>query len=278
MASRLLNKTGGKILNSVRYNTISEVKKVAKAGIIVVGDEVLKGVIQDTNSNYLAVELHKIGVRLKKISVIGDNIEEVSKEVRHFSDSFDYVLTTGGIGPTHDDITYEAVAKAFNEKLVLNTELKDICLKFYDTIDINCPGMKMAYIPESSKLNFKAGIQGPKMNYPNVSVNNVFIFPGVPEMMKKSFSIVKEVFQSNEKFYAEFVYLTVPEIEIINILETVVKEFPNVEVGVYPVLFNKFYKVKVTIESCEEKSTRQAYDRMISLIPKDFIVDSENIK
>ncbi|KAG5873837.1 hypothetical protein JTB14_014376 [Gonioctena quinquepunctata] len=272
MALKILSKSCG-ALNTVRYFAVAERIKMTTAGIIVIGDEILKGETRDTNSNYLAVELHKMGIRLKKISVIGDNIEEVSREVRYFSDSFDYVLTTGGIGPTHDDITYEAVAKAFDETVVLNAQLKEICFKFYNTSDVNYPGMKIAYIPKSAKLTFKEGIQTQKMTYPNVSINNIYILPGIPELMMKSFEIVRDVaLKSKEKFHSKRVYLNAAENEILRVLNILVEEFPDVQFGSYPKLFHKLYKVKVTIESNKEESTRKAYEKLVTLLPKDIIV------
>ncbi|CAH1119130.1 unnamed protein product [Phaedon cochleariae] len=248
--------------------------QMTSAGIIVVGDEILRGEVLDTNSHYLSRELHKMGVQMKKISVIGDKVESVSEEVKYFSGSFHYVLTTGGIGPTHDDITYEAVAKAFNEKLILNPVLRDICLKFYDTTNVDCPGMKLAYIPQSAQLNYNTEAQSSNMTYPNVSINNVYMFPGIPELLRKSFSNIKDtLFKSKESFYSKCIFLNTTEDRIVHILDILVKEFPEVQFGSYPKLFDERYKIKVTMESCKEECTRKAYEKLMELLPEDFIVN-----
>ncbi|KAJ8933337.1 hypothetical protein NQ314_014049 [Rhamnusium bicolor] len=242
--------------------------KITTAGIIVVGDEILKGDVPDTNSTYLAVELHKLGLKLKKISVIGDEVKEVSEEVKNFSNSYDYVLTSGGIGPTHDDITYEAVAMAFDEPLYLHPELREICLKFYNTTDI----------PKSAKLTFNAGIVGIKMTYPNVSVKNVYMFPGIPELLVKSFNILKDaLFKSNNKFYSKCIYFNLTEDKIVEVLYVLVKEYPDVQFGSYPKFFHRLYKVKVTIESSNEESMKKAYNQLLTMMPKQYIVDAEDV-
>ncbi|XP_018567110.1 FAD synthase-like isoform X2 [Anoplophora glabripennis] len=276
MALKLLNKIQIS-KNLKQYICSKALNRATTAGIIVIGDEILKGEVADTNSTFLAAEFHQLGVQLKKISVVGDIVNEVAEEVQHFSKSYDYVITSGGIGPTHDDITYEAVAVAFEEKLVLHPELKDICAKFYNTSNVNCPGMKLAYVPESARLNF-IGVKGQKMIYPNVSVNNVYMFPGIPELLIKSFNNLKEIlFKSNKKFYSKMVYFNITEDKIAEVLQVLVEEYPEVQFGSYPKLLHSVYKVKVTIESCKEESTIQAYKKLLTLIPKRYIVDDGDI-
>ncbi|KAJ8955226.1 hypothetical protein NQ318_000252 [Aromia moschata] len=252
--------------------------KITTAGIIVIGDEILKGEVADTNSTFLAVELHLMGLKLEKISVIGDDVKAVCGEVRHFAGIYDYVLTSGGIGPTHDDITYEAVALAFNQPLVLDPLLKEICMKFYNTTDVKYPGMKLAYIPKTSKLTFSDGAAGLKMAYPNVSIKNVYMFPGIPELLVKSFSNLKGVlFKSDKKFYTKSIYFNITEDKIVAALEKLVKEYPNVQFGSYPKLLHRVYKVKVTIESCCEESTDEAYNKLMTLVPRQYIVNIDDI-
>ncbi|XP_030747805.1 FAD synthase-like isoform X2 [Sitophilus oryzae] len=129
-------------INNFWTNKYSTIKT---AGVLVIGDEILKGEVPDTNSTLIAQELHNFGLKLKKITVVADDINDISEEVRYFSKKYDYVLTTGGIGPTHDDVTYEAVALAFDVPLVLHSDLEKICSKFFKTVDPMSPGMKQAY-------------------------------------------------------------------------------------------------------------------------------------
>ncbi|CAH1122537.1 unnamed protein product [Ceutorhynchus assimilis] len=248
-------------------------RKITSAGIVVIGDEILRGQVQDTNSAFLATELHKLGIELKKITVIPDNVNTICEEVKDFSKKYNYVLTTGGIGPTHDDVTYEGVALAFNETLHLHPDLKEICSHFYKTQDPNGVGMKLAHVPKSSKLNYKTK-SGSKLNYPNVSIHNVYMFPGIPELLKKSMLEAGSVlFKSDKKFFSRHFYCNLPEHEIVTELQQVVNEFPDVQFGCYPKMFDSFYKAKVTLESCCEESTRKAYARLMELVPSNSVVN-----
>ena len=149
------------------------------AGLIVIGDEMLKGQVQDTNSHYLTKHLHQKGIRVSRISVLPDDIDVIAAEVKTFTKTFDYVLTSGGIGPTHDDVTFEAVAQAFDCQCQHHPELVEICQAWFKKVDRSDPCFKLAFIPTKSKLNFGLDKKsGKKMLYPIVSVSNVFIFPG----------------------------------------------------------------------------------------------------
>ncbi|KAK4875120.1 hypothetical protein RN001_011542 [Aquatica leii] len=249
--------------------------QVKTAGIIIIGDEILKGHIIDTNSKYMTTRLHKLGVRCKKISVIGDDIDEISNEVQAFSQRYDYVITTGGIGPTHDDVTFEAVAKACNEPIILHPELVKLCVDFYKTEDVNSPGMKLARVPKSAILTFVDDKSGSnKKSYPNVSIRNIYMFPGIPQLFEKAFDILgAELFKSSDKFYTKVVYFNVTEEKIANALMAVTQQHPDVVIGSYPEMFNNSYKVKITIESTIKEKVENAYDRLLRIVPKESIVD-----
>lgn len=253
------------------YNT--KKGSYSTAGIVVVGDEILNGTVADTNSPFLAKALHKLGLKLKKISVIPDNVHDISEEVRHFSNRFEYVLTTGGIGPTHDDVTYEGVARAFREPLVLHPELKEICSKFYKTNDPFGAGMKLALVPQASRLHYLT-TSGSKLPYPNVAVHNVYMFPGIPELLQRTIRDAGPLlFKSDSRFFTKYLLCSLPEHQIINQLKQLVDEFPDCQFGCYPKLFNSLYKVKVTVVSSSEETTQKAYSKLIQLIPPSSVVN-----
>ncbi|XP_076253675.1 FAD synthase-like [Rhynchophorus ferrugineus] len=251
--------------------------KITTAGVLVIGDEILKGEIPDTNSHFLAKELHNLGLNLKKISVVSDDVNDISEEVKHFSSKYNYVITTGGIGPTHDDVTYEAVALAFNEPLVLNSELKDICCRYFKTKDPKAAGMKQAYIPKSSILHYTT-ISGGKLPYPSVSTHNVFMFPGIPELVKLIMTEAGPLlFHSDKRFFTKCIYCNLPEYKIIEQLEQLVLEFPDVSFGCYPKFYHSLYQVKLTIESLSKESTTNAYLKLLELIPSGCIVQKDDL-
>jgi molybdenum cofactor synthesis domain-containing protein len=126
------------------------------AGIIIIGDEILKGQTQDTNTHFLAKNLQAQGIKLKRVVVIPDDIAIIASEIKSFSESYDYVLTSGGVGPTHDDVTYEGVAKAFDDKTFLHPEMEELIRKFFK--DVNPAVLKLGQVCQyelSSKIFFK---------------------------------------------------------------------------------------------------------------------------
>ncbi|XP_050304262.1 FAD synthase-like [Anthonomus grandis grandis] len=275
MPFRYIHRTISKCPKNRRYLSAKD-DQITTAGILVIGDEILKGETEDTNSRFLAKQLHKLGLTLQKISVIPDNLRAISQEVCEFSGKYNYVLTTGGIGPTHDDLTYEGVALAFDEPLYLHPELMNICRKFYGMQDPNSVGMKLAHVPKSSRLHYKT-INGNNLGYPNVSVKNVYMFPGVPELLKKTILEAGPLlFRSNSRFYTKHFYCNIPEHKIASELQQVVNEFPDVQFGCYPKMFHNLYKVKVTIESNNEEVTFKAYCRLLELLPHNCIVDIDD--
>ena len=122
---------------------MSTVKKPS-AGIIIIGDEILKGQTQDTNTHFLAQNLKSNGIQLKRVVVIPDEIQTIADEVKTFSDKFDFVLTSGGVGPTHDDVTYEGVAKAFEDSTFLHPELEAFIRGYFK--DVNDATLKLGQV------------------------------------------------------------------------------------------------------------------------------------
>ncbi|XP_008198295.1 FAD synthase [Tribolium castaneum] len=267
-----LTTTSKLIRPSYHFRNMSSTQ-VKTAGILVIGDELLKGEVIDTNSPCITKEFHNIGVKVKKISVIGDEIDELSSEIRNFSKLYNYVITTGGIGPTHDDVTFEAVSRAFGIPLALNPQLRNLCQKFYNTTDDNHPGMKLAMVPESAKLTFSD-----QTNYPNVSVENVYMFPGIPELFRRSFlTLSSKLFKSDDTvFHCKALYVNLTEDKIADELGKLAADFPDVQVGSYPKLFHKLYKVKITMESTNENSVKAATDQLLAKFPKEAVVDVDN--
>ncbi|XP_044754211.1 FAD synthase-like [Coccinella septempunctata] len=261
--SNFLRNMSRELSRGMEYASINKIHKTA--GMIVIGDEILKGQVTDTNSPLSCQILHDLGVKMKKISVVGDDITAVSSEVSHFSSSYDYVITTGGIGPTHDDITFEGVAQAFSEPLVNNTEIQALCEKY----NHQCSKIKLSRIPLSAKLKFY-----PELKFPRISVRNVFLFPGIPEFFQKAFLVVaKDSFQCSGRFYSKSVYLNATEEQILKDLNSLVALCPAVEFGSYPKINDECYKLKITIESSDEETTNKAYLKLLELVPKQVVVD-----
>ncbi|KAL0111642.1 hypothetical protein PUN28_013079 [Cardiocondyla obscurior] len=238
------------------------------AGIIVIGDEILKAQVRDTNSYYISNLLYKCGIQVKKISVISDDVEEISKEIQDASKKYTYVITSGGIGPTHDDLTYEGLAKAFNDELHYHPKLVDIIKNHFEISDDSSPVYKMAQIPQKASLKF--GLN----TYPYITLENVHVFPGSPAFLKKSFqSLYEDLLKTNKKFVKEEVFIDAREDLFANSLSTVAKEFPNVSFGSYPVNNCRYFKAFVTVESDNNDDVKKAKQRFYELNPTNIFVN-----
>ena len=158
---------------------------MSTAGLLVIGNEILSGKVVDTNSPYLASELRALGVDLRRILTIPDEIETIAKEIRVMSEAYDFVFTSGGIGPTHDDITMDGVALAFGREMVLNTGICDRIERAQGK-PANESQKKMAMIPADARL-----IDSGDLWFPVIIVNNVHIFPGIPELLRKKFDSIQ---------------------------------------------------------------------------------------
>ncbi|KAG9435973.1 FAD synthase [Apis mellifera carnica] len=248
------------------------------AGIIVIGDEILKAQVKDTNYFYACKLLYKYGVKVQKIAIVRDNLQDIAKEIKYFSKMFNYVFTSGGIGPTHDDLTYEAIALAFNDTLHYHPTLVDIIKNYFDLQDLfgtfPLPAYKMAYIPTKAVLKFgKDEVTGRMLTYPYVIIENVYIFPGSPIFFEKSFqTLCKEFFTYCKKFATTEIYINAKEESFADILRKVALEFSNVTFGSYPER-NRYYKVRIIIESENENDLQKAKKIFCDRIPSNILID-----
>ncbi len=243
-------------------------KNTRTAGIIIIGNEILSGKVHDTNSFYLASELRELGVHVRRISVIPDDIEIIGKEVFEFSKTYDYVFTSGGVGPTHDDVTMAGIAKGFGVKLIRHPEIEKFLSTRYNT-QFNEAILKMTEVPEDAEVFFFEDIR-----FPIVSFRNIFIFPGIPEYFRNKFSLIKEKFRSSP-FYLKRLFLDTHESVIADILSSVVSENTDIDIGSYPVVGNPEYRIMVTIESKSESSLNKAFAELIKRLPEKILVRIE---
>ncbi|XP_015921627.2 FAD synthase [Parasteatoda tepidariorum] len=241
------------------------------ASIIIIGDEILKGQTRDTNSHFLCRELYKCGVYVSRITVLRDDVDTVAKEVRSNSKLFDYVLTAGGIGPTHDDVTYEGVAKAFDENLILNKELQNIFSRLCLRLDLDeSATLKMSHVPVSAEIH-----HSDHSFIPIVSVQNVFIFPGIPSYLELAFSNLKAIFKKTSKpFYNVCLFVNSNEFNITSCLNATVKEFDSSQVrfGSYPDIENDYYQVKLVLEADSKEALVEAEAFLRSHLPQNSVV------
>lgn len=238
------------------------------AGIIIIGNEVLSGKVTDTNSPYLCRELRGLGVDVERILTIPDVIDVIAAEVRAMSAAYDFVFTSGGIGPTHDDLTMDGVAKAFDRELELSTSIAGRIERAQGKPP-NESQLKMAMIPEGSSL-----VDAGDLWFPVVIVENVYVFPGVPELLRKKFDSIRDRFRG-EPFLLKNVYVKRRESEIAASLNDLLREFPALLLGSYPKIGQESFHVLLTLESRDAAYLGRALDSLLSRLTADAVFKVE---
>ena len=207
--------------------------KTVTACLLVIGNEILSGRTQDANLNFLAKGLNEVGVRLREARVIPDVPETIITTVNEVRAKFDYVFTTGGIGPTHDDITAECVARAFELKLVLDPEAKRRLEIRYrqmgGQVELNEARLRMAHVPEGATL-----IDNPVSAAPGFQIGNVFVMAGVPAIAQAMFDSVKHRLVGGAKVLARSVNCRLAEGTIAKDLTEIQERYPQIDIGSYP--------------------------------------------
>lgn len=237
------------------------------AGIIIIGDEILTGKVQDDNAYFMAKELFAHGLHLRRISVIADAVQEIAEEVKICSDSYEYVFTSGGIGPTHDDVTIEGIAAAFHVRTVIDPMLRGILEKRQGTLTRE--QLKMAEVPEGAEL-----FADETLSFPLIRFRNVYIFPGIPQLLRKKFVALEKLF-NEPVIQVKKIYLNVSESSIAPLLNEVVGCHRNVKIGSYPVLDNEEYALMITMESLNGSELDTAVQGLIERVPGEALVRVE---
>ena len=200
--------------------------------IIIIGNEILSGRTLDKNANFIANRCSKIGIRIDEIRIIPDKVKVIKKTIIGASKIYKNVFVTGGIGPTHDDITTLSVALAFKKKLVINKKAKELLENYYKSnrSELNESRMKMALIPTRAKL-----ILNPVSAAPGFRIKNVWVMAGVPKIMQSMFiNYVEPNLKKGNKIYTKDINIFKPEGDIAKFLSKLQSSMPNVEIGSYP--------------------------------------------
>ena len=236
------------------------------AGIVVIGNEILSGKVVDANSPYLCQELRPLGVDVRCIVVLSDDVKVIAEHVAAFAAAFDYVLTTGGVGPTHDDVTIEAVARGLGRQVVIHPELSAL-LQEHWTERPAAVRDKMASVPEGTQL-----LMEPSLPIPVLLVGNVYVFPGIPKLFRRLFDDIKERFRESP-YHVRHVYVRARESTFAHHLEAVMTAFPDLMLGSYPDVDNPAYRVKLTLESKDPAYLKRAHEHLLALLPADVVAD-----
>ena len=230
------------------------------AAIIVIGDEILSGRTADKNINWLATTLHERGIKLVEARVIGDIRDQIITTVRTLAGQCDLVFTSGGIGPTHDDITTECVAAAFGAEVIRHPEADRRLIEHYENTDLdyNEARQKMANIPQGASL-----IDNPVSAAPGFMLENVFVLPGVPSILKAMVATLDDRLPGGVKAFRLSVQTTIGEGTVAAGLAEIEAAHPGVSIGSYPWFKPGTYGTALVVSGLDEAMVRKAADAVL---------------
>ncbi|HEX5661109.1 MAG TPA: competence/damage-inducible protein A [Polyangiales bacterium] len=240
------------------------------AAALIIGNEILTGKVSEANVFVMAKELFALGVELRRIVVCPDEIPVIARDLRELSSTHDIVITSGGIGPTHDDVTIKAVAAAFGGKVVRSAEYEQLLQTHYGD-RLTATHLRMADVPEGSRL-----ISTVHTSWPTVVMKNVYVFPGVPQIFSFKFPVMREELKDTSRFYSHAVFVALDEPALAPLLDELAAVHTGVNIGSY--LYwgdDADYRTKLTIDGRDQPLVEACYEAMLAGIPRDKIVRTE---
>ncbi len=231
------------------------------ACLLIIGNEILSGRTQDKNLAFIGHRLNDLGIRLMEVRVIPDIETVIVDTLNEVRRRFDYVFTTGGIGPTHDDITADCVAKAFGRPLIVNPEARAILEAHYEPGQLTEARLRMARTPEGAKL-----VENPVSKAPGFQVENVFVMAGIPTIMQAMFDSLSHRLVGGKPMQSRSVTVEKGESFIANELAGVQDSFPEVEIGSYPFNRNGTFGTRLVLRSTEDEDLAAAAAAVAALI------------
>lgn len=238
-------------------------KNTYTAAAVIIGNEILSGRTQDTNTAFMAERLTAHGIHLREVRVIPDIEETIVHTVNELRAAHDYVFTTGGIGPTHDDITAESMAKAFGVKIDVNDEAFKILEEYYGIENLTTPRAKMAQIPYGATL-----IPNPVSAAPGFNIGNVYVFAGVPRIMQAMMDHVLSDLKGGDPVLSCSVSCSLPESEMAEAVGALQDKYGNIEIGSYPHFRSGVLGLSIVLRSTDKGVLKIATDELVDVIKK----------
>jgi len=235
--------------------------KTVTACVVIIGNEILSGRTHDANLAFLADGLNEAGIRVREARVIPDIAEEIIAAVNEVRARFDYVFTTGGIGPTHDDITAQSIADAFKVRLILHPEAKRLLESHYPPGALNEARLRMAHVPAGASL-----LPNPISRAPGFRIGNVFVLPGVPQIMQAIFSELRHDLKGGERMLSRNVSCALAEGVLAKELGALQDRYPDLEIGSYPYFRRGDFGVTLVLRGTDGARLGQATEELTALI------------
>ena len=241
-------------------------KKDIIAGIIIIGNEILSGRTKDLNTSALSKWLNSIGIKVLETRTIPDIEEVIISTVNELKQKFDYIFTSGGIGPTHDDITAQSISKAFELKYEIHKEAYKILEKYYGTSEFNEGRQKMVWMPSNANL-----ILNPASGAPGFYVENVFCLPGVPSILKSMLGGIENNLVGGDPIISKTINLRTYESEIAESLTNVQNNNQGVEIGSYPFFRKGKIGVSIVLTSKDQSKINKCNSQILEFIKEKKI-------
>ena len=240
-------------------------KKKISAAIIIIGNEILSGRTKDQNVSYLASWLNNnLGIKVAEVRIVPDIEKKIIESVLNLSKKYEYVLTTGGIGPTHDDITSRSISKAFKKKYSYHKEAYSILKRYYGENNFNDPRKKMAKMPKGAKL-----ILNPSSAAPGFIIKNVICLPGVPSILKSMVNNLKNYLKPGSKIFSISISVETVESNIASELEKIQKKYIQIiDIGSYPFFRLGKIGVSIVIRSSKKISLQSCHKHIVKMLKK----------
>lgn len=227
-----------------------------RAAVLLIGNELLTGKIEDRNGRTLIADLRACGVELCELRLVGDNVELIAEAIRALTSRYDVVFSSGGVGPTHDDVTMEAVGRAFEQELVVHPELDRRVRKFFGRNETEARvWAAMARVPERCELIFE------DLPWPVHKVDNLWILPGVPQIFDRQWRVIRPRFAGVAPGLVTL-FLSLEEGFVAEPLAEAARDFPGLSFGSYPVFGTEDYRTRVTIEGRDSAAVGEASARL----------------
>jgi molybdenum cofactor synthesis domain-containing protein len=242
-------------------DTSNNERSIVTACVLIIGNEILSGRTADANLVFLARGLTELGIRLREARVIPDDTSVIVSTVNEVRHAFDYVFTTGGIGPTHDDITAQCVADAFGVPLKLHPDAKRLLETHYPTGQLNEARLRMAMVPEGAVL-----LPNPISRAPGFQIGNVFVLPGVPSIMRGIFEQLKYRLVGGTKMLSRSVSCHLAEGTLAKDLSELQARYPDLEIGSYPYFRRGDFGVTLVLRGTEKGLLAIAVEELNALI------------
>ena len=232
-----------------------------KAALIIIGNEILSGRTQDKNLSYLANWLNEIGIQLSEVRVIRDEEKVIIDTVNHLRSEYNYVFTTGGIGPTHDDITSLSIARAFGVELEINDKALTILKEYYKDGELTEARMKMTMIPVGAEL-----VDNPVSKAPGFKMDNVFVMAGIPSIMQGMLEGARIFLKGGDVVKSMSIDVFTPESNVAQALTDLQKKYNDVEIGSYPFSKDNRFGTTLVMRSSNEKRLQQCDEELKELM------------